>query len=746
MKHPKLIPIALGLCALAFGSAHAQQISDSDEEEIVRLSPFSVEESADMGRYQAIQTTSGSRVRMDLMNSTQSVSVLTNEFMNDVGTGRLVDIVKYVAGIDANNHTNALDTMFVRGFFAQGATLDGFYNYNWINQEPVIIDRIEVVKGPNAIIAPQGLPGGVINNITKRPLFTNKGYVSYQVGRYDSNRAEFDANYVVRADKLAVRIVGAITDADDYGKDEFHQNITVMPMLTYRFSSTTDFTIQLQAYNASLMANNGLPVSPYAVGRSNVHLLEGLPRDFQVVGRNITRHQNGQNLRFFLTSQITDKLSMRLAGNWVEQSTRTNFLGPSSARLNGVELEVVKLNPITGEWGWDGVTRNDNPTYNLGGANEWPKRNVGNLQNDFLYEHTGSSWKSQTVAGWAINYASQHQRIKNYVADPTEYDFRNNYTPPPYTLDPNWRDNGSSRNRSNQVYIHEVISLFEDRLVLNGSLSQNRYFNDSKNNLNGDRLQDRAEVTLPSGGIVYKIVPDVSLYYGFTKQELPGGPGDPANGIPPYTVPSRQHEGGIRVRLFDGKLYATIAYFDILQENLWQQDYRNYITPRPVPPYPAVNSNRTSKGFEFEFTWAPSKNLSVIGSYTDFKNRDADNMRFSGASEKMAAIWGSYSFDTGPLRGLQVGLGAVYTGEAPNIVGFYTEPLPGFTPVRVQPLFWHPAYTMVEASASYRFNKHWHAQLVIKNLLDEDAIVGSFNRSISISTPINPKLSLRYDF
>jgi len=728
---------------------NAQSLPEQSDEEVVRLSPFTVQESADMGRYQAVEASSGTRIRMDLMDSTQSISVVTNEFMQDVGTGRLLDALKYMSGIGESYIPSALDLMNVRGFMNGGATLDGFSQFNWVNQDPIIVDRIEIVKGPNSILAPQGLPGGVVNNVTKRPFFTNKGYVSYEVGRYESNRAEFDANYVVKDDKIAVRVVAAFTDGDLYGEDAFMQNTTVMPMLTYRLSPTTELTAQFQAYNATATSINGTPMSVYAVGRSNVWLQEGTPRDRMIQGRGITRHQNGQNTRFFLTSQITDKLSMRLVGNWVEQSVETHFMSASMAYdENGLPGEVVKLNHITGEWEWDGVTRNDNPTYQLGGANEWPKINHGNLQHDFVYEHTGANWKSQTVMGYAFSYSTQHQRIKNYTDDPTFHDLRSSsFTPPANKTYVDFRDNWTSLARSNQVYIYQVLSLFDDRLVLSGSLSQNRYFSSVHDNLLDTWSQDRAEATVPAGGIVYKITPDVSLYYGFSKSEILGQ-ALPTVSIPPHTVPARQHEGGVRVRLFDGRLYATLAYFDILQSNLYEQDLRNFMLPRPVPPYPPLLVSRTSKGFEFELAWSPTKNFSLIGSYTDFESRDQNNMRYVSVAEKTGGVWGSYTFsEAGALSGLQIGIGAAYVGERPGPTGgVWTEPPAGFTPVRVQPMFWMPSYTVVEASASYRFKKHWRASLAIRNLLDKDYITGANNRSITISTPINPRFTLRYEF
>jgi len=722
--------------------SYAQQAPSQNDEEIVRLSPFAVNESASMGRYQAVEATSGSRIRMDLMDSTQSISVVTNEFMQDVGTSRMLDAAKYVSGIGEGGDPNAMDTNTVRGFLNQGATIDGLSRFNWANQDPIVVERIEVVKGPNSILAPQGLPGGVINYISKRPVFKNQGYLSYQVGRYDANRAELDANYVVN-DKLAVRVVGAFTDADDFGKGAFHQNTTVSPMFTYRISQTTDFTLQFSAHNSSVLTNVGAPLSLYAVNRSNIHLLEGLPRDFEISGRNSVRSQSGQDVRFFLTSQITDKLSMRLVGNWVEVSAHNPAILPSMANV-----EVVTNDPLTGEWSWDGVTFNNNPTWTLGGYDSWPKRNNGSWQHDFAYQRSGASWKSQTVAGYAINYNSDEWSFNNFEPIPGVYDFKNNYTPPAYTAKAEWDiAHASTRQRSNQVYIYEVLSLFEDRLVLSGSLSQNRYYSGSRNNLNGSYTHNRGEATLPSYGVVYKIIPNVSLYYGFSKQEILGL-ASASDGIPPHTVPSRQHEGGVRVRLFDGKLYATLAYFDILQENLYTGDFRNFLTPRPNPPYPAVLADRTAKGVEFEFTWAPTQSLSIVGNYTDFENRDQDDMPYHNVAERSAAIWGSYTFsETGPLRGLSVGVGVYYASERPGSTdGTWTEPPPGFTPVRKQPMFWIPSYTVVEASASYRFNKNWRAQLVVKNLLDRDYFIGSFNRLATVAPPVTPKLTLRYDF
>jgi len=714
---------------LAFAvSAHAQQTPVQNDEDIVHLSPFSVNESANIGRYQAVEASSGSRVRMNLMDSTQSISVLTNEFLSDIDTTQLLDAVKYVAGVSVSNSSNIMDIMNIRGFQDYGrATVDGFSQAIYLNQDPIIIERIEVVKGPNAILAPQGLPGGVVNNVTKKPLFTNKGSASYQVGRYDSNRAEIDANYVVKDDKLALRVVGAFTDADRYLKHTAYQNITVMPMLTYRFSQTSELTAQVLAFNGNASDGNS-PMSLYAVGRNNIRIMDGIPRDFGMVGRNLTRHESGQRVQLSFTGQITDKLSTRLAAKWAERSVRVSWMALGNpVDASGNDARVVKLNPITGEWEWDG-TFNDDPLYPLPGGLVWITSDFANLQNDFVFEHDAQGWKSQTVVGYAINYSSELNRGKNYIPS-APHNFKDpNYTPPLGALDTKWAYHNVLRDRSYQVYLNQVVNLFDDRLVLSGSLSQNRYASDNKDNLSTTYAPEKAEVTLASGGIVYKLTPAVSLYYGYSEQEILGA-AEPFDLVPSHTRPTRQHEVGLRLKLFDGRLYTTFTYFDILQENIWKGETANLLDP-DAPKLPPLLTDRTSKGFEFEFAWSPTKNLSVIGSFTDFESRDNENIRYANIAERTS-----------------FGLGANYVGErAGDTQGSYTTPPPGFQRVRVQPVFWYPSYTVVEANVSYRFNKHWKAQLNIKNLLDRDYIQGGINHNVVVSTPFNPKLTLRYEF
>ncbi|HET7535832.1 MAG TPA: TonB-dependent receptor plug domain-containing protein, partial [Candidatus Didemnitutus sp.] len=417
MKTPLKICGSLAVLGLGCGMLHAQTTTPAAatpapaKDETVVLSPFVVS-SESAARYQATEATSGSRVRVKLDETTQSVSVVTRDLIDDISAGRVVDAAKYVAGVYESTIPNAQDRTTIRGFQNDGATVDGFSYFSFANVDPVIVDRIEVVKGPNAIMAPQGVPGGTINSISKKPFFSDKGYISGQVGLYSSTRAEVDVNRVVSPGKLAIRVVASAQDSDDYGDGNFHQGFVGMPMFTYRFGPATELTLQAEFYNWRALNYGGIPISLYATtDGANAHTLENIPRDYVLQRDDVTRHQSAQHYRGFFTTNFSDNFSMRMAGNFI----KSNGLS-SQMNIGAATVQVVKLDPATGTFKWDGTTRNDNPVFPLGGSINTQERTYGNFQNDFAYEFKNDNVKSTTVAGYAINYAqTANEKNQNFT-------------------------------------------------------------------------------------------------------------------------------------------------------------------------------------------------------------------------------------------------------------------------------------------------------------------------------------------
>ena len=136
--------------------------------EVIELSPFTV--SADAAdRYRATDAISAVRVRAQLIDTPSTISVITRDMMDDLAPNRVFDAVRYVAGVQEGRGIQFQDRMIIRGFETQNGarTVDNFLqSADADNIEESVIDRIEVSKGPNAILSPAGAPGGSLNIIT----------------------------------------------------------------------------------------------------------------------------------------------------------------------------------------------------------------------------------------------------------------------------------------------------------------------------------------------------------------------------------------------------------------------------------------------------------------------------------------------------------------------------------------------------------------------------------------------------
>lgn len=746
MTTPRIVRFAVGASsALTFALLSAQTTPSSvpAKDETVVLSPFTVSSSAS-GRYQATESTSGSRVRVSLFDSTQAVSVVTRDLIEDIGAGRIVDAAKYVAGVYESTIPNAQDRTTIRGFQNDGATIDGFSYFSFANVDPVLIDRIEVVKGPNAILAPQGIPGGTVNIVSKKPFFSDRGYVSGQVGLYSSSRAELDVNRVVTPGKLAFRFAGAFQDAEDYGDNNFHQGWVAMPMFTYRFGPGTELTVQAELYNWRALNYGGIPISLYANSTGNWRTLENIPFDYVLQRKDVNRHQSAQHYRAFLTANISDNLSMRIAANLIQSTGQS-----SQFNIGGATVQVTTTDPNTGLRVWDGVTRNDNPLFPLGGSINWQDRTYANFQHDFAYEVKGDSFKSTTVFGYAINFAGTYDEKNQNFTVPSPQAL-NAYVYTPYTMT-NVTGINTRFFKDQQLYLNESLTLLKDRLTVNAGISRNWMFSQNYDKITAlavNRVTHKPTAWLPSAGFNFKITPDLAFFYGFSKQATAINPSVTSTNFFD-TQTSKQHEFGLRARAFAGRLAATVSYFDIEQDNFSIPNPANSAVPVPSPLLPPLFFNRTAKGAEFELSFAVNQNFSIVGNATVMKNRDPDDMPFRGTAEKSGAVWLNYVFaKESSLHGLSAGLGVDYLSKrAGDNAGGATSASTPSKVIRVAPSFWLPARTLVNANLTYRFSKEWRAQLNLDNLLDEEYLQSSTGRqNVWVGLPFNAKLTVTRSF
>jgi catecholate siderophore receptor len=143
--------------------------------------------------YQVAELSSATRTLTPLRDVPQSVTVATRELMKDQLMRSIGDVVLYVPGIAAHQGENNRDQVIIRGnnssadFFLNGVRDDVQYYRDLYN-----LERVEALKGPNAMIFGRGGGGGVINRVTKRADFTTGGEVQIEGGSFSHGRIEGD--------------------------------------------------------------------------------------------------------------------------------------------------------------------------------------------------------------------------------------------------------------------------------------------------------------------------------------------------------------------------------------------------------------------------------------------------------------------------------------------------------------------------------------------------------------------------
>ncbi len=194
-----------------------QNPPQSDEQNVVMLSPFVINASADVG-YQARETLAGGRLRMQLKDVSAQVDIMTEEFLSDLGVNSLEDALKYSLSVDSQSdwyEPGGSDTLGANPFnpsagnrargLARASTSVGFFETSTAI-DSYNTERYSFVGGPNAILFGNGMAGGSVDTSFKRAKTNrNKYSVSLQLDSDKGYRGTLDINQVLLKDLLAVR-------------------------------------------------------------------------------------------------------------------------------------------------------------------------------------------------------------------------------------------------------------------------------------------------------------------------------------------------------------------------------------------------------------------------------------------------------------------------------------------------------------------------------------------------------------
>jgi iron complex outermembrane receptor protein len=774
----------------------AAQPASGESGEVVVLSPFEVSEKKD-NPYQSRQALSASRVATEIQDIPQTISVVTSELLRDSMGARMLDAAKYVTPITESTLPFGGDRYTIRGFavsheFIDGMEISGADGYS-MSIAPYNIERIEVLKGPNTILVPGGSPGGQMNPITKSPFGRDASSMTVELAQYNGNAVSFDVNKVLNS-KTYSRMIAAFWYNDSlYIKDQFRHGYMLAPSVSYQITADHKLTVKAEIVDNHETNLAGVPLDPSVGSEDVAKIARGLPRNWMFGNDDDERHRQTQRLSGELLSNFGDHVSSRLmvAGDHI----RRVDIGGTGAAVSSAGGGSV--NPFTGLYepgiNWNTTDYNNDKTgtvvltgtpvavtapstwtYTRSNGKVDLEYTEAHIKNDYSIKFDTSWVKSTTITGLSANYSKVHfQSFKPVSRGAVAANALDSITFPEYVFPdilPGLTTAALGTDKTGvqkdlQLFVLETLGFFKDRLQVSGGVS--RFFGTlERTDHTGTAIDPTLLTNNPrydltdnatSFGMVVKPIQSVSLFFN---RNTTGGtmPGSLQAGNVSPTIrlaQGSQKEYGVKTTQLNGRLTASLAYFDIAQQNyaVTNSEYYNLVAQGKLAEaaaLPPLYLNLKSRGWEFETSYAITANLMIMGNYTNYQVRQPfTNVRVRGVPDRAYALYADYNFSDGVLKGFGVNVGIDYKDKCAgdNATGYTTSRLlPNGTMVAKQPQFMVDERVLVNLGFSYKHD-NWVLRMQIANLLDEDYVLAAGSRSsVVIGEPINVKGSFTWNF
>jgi catecholate siderophore receptor len=188
----------------------------------------------------------------------QSVTIVSRDLMRDQLMTSVGDVMRYVPGVSVHQGENNRDQIIVRGnsssadFFVDGVRDDVQYYRDLYN-----LERIEALKGPNAMIFGRGGAGGVVNRVSRQARFGASREVSLQGGTFGNRRVTFGINEPATT-AVALRLDGMYENSDSFRNFAGLERYGVTPTATIAAGANTRITLRYEYLKDTRTADRGI--------------------------------------------------------------------------------------------------------------------------------------------------------------------------------------------------------------------------------------------------------------------------------------------------------------------------------------------------------------------------------------------------------------------------------------------------------------------------------------------------------
>lgn len=633
--------------------------------------------------YVAGRSMTGTKTNTPIMETPQSISVIGAEQIRDQKPGKFDETMRHTPGVLAGTFgaDTRNDWFLIRGFKSDdvGLFLDGlqlFYtSYASWKLQPFNLARVEVLRGPSAVLYGGSSPSGIVNAVSKMPPVEPVRYLEAGVNNFGKSYLAFDFGGPVaippaEGGKLFYRLVGQVQGGGtqiDFTPDN---NFFIAPSLTWKPDADTSLTVLASASKNETRGLNFLPyvgtVTSAPFGRIPTRLFASDPsvdtfkREQEMLGYQFERN---------LSDNVTFRQNARFAHVDVTYSTLFGL---------GYATTPAAANLARGNFLTHGIANQANLDSQL----EY-RFNTGVLRHTALF---GLDLKNYSIDDWQGFGAATPINLLNPVYTPTA-----RFSGAPY-------QDTTLTQKQLGTYVQDQINLDRFTLVLSGRNDWVATNNDNHigpgQNRDDSRFSGRA-------GLIYNFDFGFAPYVSYSTSYNPViGINSAGQLLQPET--GEQTEVGFKFQPngFDG--HFGVAWFDLKRKNALTTDPNNVLLQ-------TQNGEVTSRGLELEAVANLAPGLKVIGAFTTYNlfiSKDL-NPALIGKSptntpRTLTSGWMDYTFQDGPLTGFGFGGGVRYIGSS-----FADQA--NLLPV--------PSVVLGDAALHYEW-QNWRAALNVINVAD----------------------------
>ena len=705
-RHPQALhPLAAAVLAAFCGTALAQATPPSAPPQT--LGEVTVQSTSGDDGYSPAVSTSATKGSAPLRDVPQAVNVVPEQLMRDQGARSMEDVLRNVPGVAMSHGDGQRDQVVIRGFTAiADQFVDGVRDDALYFRDLADIERVEVLKGPAAVLYGRGSSGGLINRVTKKPKFgETSGEASLGLGSYAFRRATADVNVGI-SDTAALRINAAVEDSGSYRDQQFVKRHNFAPSLALKLAAQTDLLLQYTNARDKRLTDFGIP----ALNGRPVNVPASTYYGSSNAAQDDTTTSTMQSLAATLNHRFNDDWSVRNVTRAYDYTLdRYNTL--PGGTTNPVNLTVGRTRSF--------ILRDESGLFNQTDVT-W-RNQLGGLKQEWLMgmELGQQKKRAESVSGGAdrvsifnpAGVAAPVIPAASYTADSaipshTTQDTAALYWQNQITLAPQWK-----------ALVGARYDVFKQQTEFDRKLSA---------------LSRTDKKFSPRAGLVWQPSDTVSYYVSYSKSFQPSAEtfALAANNTANEPEITQNNEIGMKLDLLDGRMNVTGALFNLERTNIKNTD--------PTNPSRQINvGTQRTNGLELTANGRLPGRWDVSAGYAWLDGRMTKSLATTTSTQlptaaiaaqgKVPALTPRNSAFLWAMKDLGHGLRA---GGGVNYVGTRFTSLTNLVTL--------PAYTTVDAALQYTQGK-WEVDVNIKNLLNRKYYVSAHGSNDNLILPGSPR-------